>query len=264
MHLSGTQSKKSGFTIVELLIVIVVIAILATISIVAYNGVQDRARTSALTSSLTQAGKKIALWQVDNPNQFPTALSDIGMADTDTISYQYTYDNNVPSYCLTATASNGTSYYISNSSGTAQSGVCSGYNILAWNKSKPETLPIPGAVTDTSTFRTSIASARLNPGSSIQYLRGNPFSLTVGQTYLVTLWVKSDSNWNGDANSKVRFGNAIGGDALLASCAYNGVKTNWTKVTCSYTAGTTKVNISVWNSGSIGNIWIDDLSLSLS
>ena len=36
-------SKKSGFTIVELLIVVVVIAILAAISIVAYAGIQNRA-----------------------------------------------------------------------------------------------------------------------------------------------------------------------------------------------------------------------------
>ena len=39
--------KKAGFTIVELLIVIVVIAILAAISIVAYNGIQVRANNTA-------------------------------------------------------------------------------------------------------------------------------------------------------------------------------------------------------------------------
>ena len=42
LRLNATQP---GFTIVELLIVIVVIGILASITIVAYNGTQDRART---------------------------------------------------------------------------------------------------------------------------------------------------------------------------------------------------------------------------
>lgn len=40
-------SKSRGFTIVELLIVIVVIAILAAITIVVYNGIQTRANNTA-------------------------------------------------------------------------------------------------------------------------------------------------------------------------------------------------------------------------
>ena len=39
---------SNRFTIVELLIVIVVIAVLATISVVAYTGVQDRAQQSKI------------------------------------------------------------------------------------------------------------------------------------------------------------------------------------------------------------------------
>ena len=44
MKLRDRPTRRSGFTIVELLIVIVVIAILAAITIVAYNGIQDRAK----------------------------------------------------------------------------------------------------------------------------------------------------------------------------------------------------------------------------
>lgn len=43
--------KQKGFTIVELLIVIVVIAILAAITIVAYNGISQRAKNSAIVSA---------------------------------------------------------------------------------------------------------------------------------------------------------------------------------------------------------------------
>ena len=41
-----TQTKQRGFTIVELLIVVVIIAILAAITTVAYNGIQNRANAS--------------------------------------------------------------------------------------------------------------------------------------------------------------------------------------------------------------------------
>lgn len=47
MRVMKRRGRESGFTIVELLIVIVVIGILAAITIVAYNGIQERARLSS-------------------------------------------------------------------------------------------------------------------------------------------------------------------------------------------------------------------------
>lgn len=44
--------RNTGFTIVELLIVIVVIAILATIALVAYNGIQQRASNAQMISAV--------------------------------------------------------------------------------------------------------------------------------------------------------------------------------------------------------------------
>ena len=55
-------SNKRGFTIVELLIVIVVIAILAAISIVAYNGIQDRAKNIRVQSDIKQVATLIEMY----------------------------------------------------------------------------------------------------------------------------------------------------------------------------------------------------------
>lgn len=55
------KKPQKGFTIVELLIVIVVIAILAAISIVAYTGIQDRAKLSKTQSDFANTQKLIEL-----------------------------------------------------------------------------------------------------------------------------------------------------------------------------------------------------------
>lgn len=57
-----SSGRTKGFTLIELLIVTVVIAILATISIVAYSGVQQRSRDSATASAASQLSTKIEVW----------------------------------------------------------------------------------------------------------------------------------------------------------------------------------------------------------
>ena len=57
--------RQNGFTIVELLIVIVVIAILAAITIVAFNGIQNRARETSLKSDLSNVAKQIEVFRAN-------------------------------------------------------------------------------------------------------------------------------------------------------------------------------------------------------
>jgi len=63
-----------GFTIVELLVVIVVIGILAAITIVAYTGVSQRAVVSSLQSDLASAQNQMKLYYVDH-SAYPVSLN---------------------------------------------------------------------------------------------------------------------------------------------------------------------------------------------
>ena len=65
------NKKAQGFTIVELLIVIVVIAILAAISIAAYTNIQQRAKNTAIINAASQSLKMIEAYIAAN-GTYPT------------------------------------------------------------------------------------------------------------------------------------------------------------------------------------------------
>lgn len=135
----GPHARVAGFTIVELLIVIVVIAILAAITIVAYNGIQQRTRTSVLMSDVSQAVKKIQVYAAQNSDQFPgdavTAQTNGATASSgNTLTYFYNYDGAGNSYCV-AVSGNGQSYYATNAAPQPVTGACQISNsLVGWWK----------------------------------------------------------------------------------------------------------------------------------
>ena len=117
--------QQSGFTIVELLIVIVIIAILATITIVAYNGIQDRALADTVKSDLASFATKIELARVDSSDGgYPTTLTaSMGIKATKTAyvagrwNWYYCVSPDRSSYALGVVDTKTRGYYQSSSSG---------------------------------------------------------------------------------------------------------------------------------------------------
>lgn len=74
MNTWQTKNKKHGFTIVELLIVVVVIGILAAIVTVAYTGITQRANASAAKSNANSVVKVAEAYLADtgNGSSYPT------------------------------------------------------------------------------------------------------------------------------------------------------------------------------------------------
>lgn len=129
----GVTNRTSGFTIVELLIVIVVIGILAAIIIVAYNGVVGRANDTAVQSDLKNLSDKISLFSVDN-SKYPSAQADLtalaftaakapyAITPKTSINLTYCYDSTTAAtaYAVLAQSSSGKKYVIGSSNALAE------------------------------------------------------------------------------------------------------------------------------------------------
>jgi len=121
---------KSGFTIVELLIVIVVIGILAAITIISFNGIQNRARTAAVQNDLESSAKSLELYKFTNiattgGEYYPKDLATANLKASNGTVFQYIVndDTSPTAYCLSATNSGITKSIVKGISSAVQ-GTC--------------------------------------------------------------------------------------------------------------------------------------------
>lgn len=92
--------RSAGFTIVELLVVVVVIAVLASISIVSYNGITHQAREVALKSDLKNSATQLQITQIET-GAFPASADDLKKSE----GTVFTYTSTDTTFCLAATSS---------------------------------------------------------------------------------------------------------------------------------------------------------------
>jgi len=119
--------NKTGFTIVELLIVVVVIAILASITIVSYNGIINRAHQSKLISDVASAGMLMSVDQ-SSSGIYPATRTAVnnGKGINDDADITYTFHSAPTTFCITGISTHPgiKNYYVSNKNLSPLEGTC--------------------------------------------------------------------------------------------------------------------------------------------
>jgi prepilin-type N-terminal cleavage/methylation domain-containing protein len=191
--------KREGFTIVELLIVIVVIGILAAITIVSFNGVTSRANAASLQSDLESDSKLLAQDAVlSGSDTFPSSLAAANQGKGITASSGTTlqYNQMGTDYCLTGVK--GTAiYHVSPSAGTG-SGGCTITNLFTnpnletnatnWSNNAMYTglrTQINGSYVFQATRNTATSA------TAIYISTTTPIAVTPGMTYTASATVTS-------------------------------------------------------------------------
>lgn len=199
--MQARHNSKKGFTIVELVIVIIVIAILSALVAIGYNRIQDRSKIVAIDTALTQTADELTNYKTDNTT-FPAALIDVGVTDSSTITYQYTYNAPIKGYCLDATSSSITRF-VTDVVHTPLPGTCAAMSgVVGWWRLEGDAKDSSGyknngkvvGATPTKGYGSQNESAYSFNGTSNEIAIPDSASLTIATNVSLTAWVYPTSS----------------------------------------------------------------------
>lgn len=141
MNMKSAYIKQKGFTIVELLVVIVILGILAALIAVSYTGITRQALASTLQADLKQAATQIEIYMTEN-GSYPAEDSEFidNLSKSSGTTYEYILEDGV--YHLNATTSSDATieYYATNGTlvvAGSYSGATSS-SVVAWGGTNNE------------------------------------------------------------------------------------------------------------------------------
>ena len=184
------KQQKKAFTLIELLVVIAIIAILAAMLLPALAAAKRKAQKISCTNNIKQVGLAFRIWEGDNNDKYPQAVSQSAGGANEYIAHANTASPATPTVAVTKAAAGMVFMVMSNELSTAKILYCPSDNFhtaesgYATNFGYAELLGIsaapPASGTTLSTTEGSASLTKISYFVNGDALEANPQDIMIG------------------------------------------------------------------------------------